>query len=636
MASEDNSPAASMDQQGTYAFLHRNSSAVSLDSLATSYNSQSSFFGDSPTFTGVTSPALSGSSATDTPNSYFPPVTDAPMSPLALAPHGRSSQKSKSSRGPYPGVWRRLKRWSREAAKVIEMVDRFAKTESGAKAIAMCFSGHPSIRQELQADPHALSTATIGPAPGNLRNTLRAIRAIDLVSLLHELEDYKRFVRKWERREGPSRRVFAHNDAQYGNLLAIKHVNASTGALATQPEQRPRDAKSPSVEVPSIPAGMPRLSSHDNRRDSTASATGSQSPVSVRSKSHSRVNFKKPSPLHHRIVVIDFEYASPNPRGYDIANHFQEWRADYHHPTLSWSLTHHGSYPDEQQRRKWLRAYVEQGRLLRMGGRATKGGPAALDVPGDVLLPPPVASLQYPSADTAIKGPITVEKPSAPVTPGTGAAQVAALEKSSGERNRPPLSQSSSNASASATTRGGSAFSASSIDAETKAVRPLSKRGSIESISSSSWQAPPSDSLRAVNPSAPSTPASCLGATSSPSLEGSASPQVLALASLDASIEKEVDRLEREVHLWSAATHAVWGLWGIVFAREELESVLVKAKAEAEGQVVEETVLSDVSTQTVASAACAETFDNLRYALGRIELFRQEFRQLREVGIDAI
>ncbi|TKY85604.1 hypothetical protein EX895_005766 [Sporisorium graminicola] len=633
MAPDESSPAASMDQQGTYAFLHRNSSAVSLDSLATSYNSQSSFFGDSPTLSGVTSPALSGSSATDTPNSYFPPVTETPMSPLALGAHGRSSQKGKSSRGPYPGVWRRLKRWSREAAKVIELVDRFAKTESGAKAIAMCFSGHPSIRQELQVDPNALSTATIGPSPGNLRNTLRAIRAIDLVSLLREMEEYKRFVRKWERREGPSRRVFAHNDAQYGNLLAIKHFNAPAGALATQPEQRSRAAKSPSVEVPSIPAGMPRLPSHDNRRDSTTSVARPHSPVSVRSKSHSRLNFKKAPPLHHRIVVIDFEYASPNPRGYDIANHFQEWRADYHHPTLPWSLTHHGSYPDEQQRRKWLRAYVEQGRLLRMGGRASKGGPAAIDVPGDVLLPPPVASLQYPPSDTAIKGPITVERSSAPVTPGTGAAQVAALEKSSGERNRPSLSQSSSNTSANV--RSGSGPGASSNDAETNAIRRLSKKGSIESISSSSWQAPPSGSLRAINPSAPSTPASCLGA-SSPSLEGSASPQVLALASLDASIEKEVDRLEREVHLWSAATHAVWGLWGIVFAKEELESVLVRAKAEAEGQPVEETVLSEISTQLVASAACADTFDNLRYALGRIELFRQEFKQLKEVGIYAV
>lgn len=177
--------------------------------------------------------------------------------------------------------------------------------------------------------------------------------------------------------------------------------------------------------------------------------------------------------------------------------------------------------------------------------------------------------------------------------------------------------------------------SLSSNESDSMQSRILGRKGSIESISSSSWQAPPSAVARGVPPSAPGTPASCLG-VASPSLEGSASPQVLALASLDASIEKEVDRLEREVHLWSPATHAVWGLWGIVFAREELESVLARAKAEAEGQPVEETVLSDVSTKLVPSAACAESFDYLRYALGRIELFQQEFQQLKELGIDAI
>jgi hypothetical protein len=110
----------------------------------------------------------------------------------------------------------------------------------------------------------------------------------------------------------------------------------------------------------------------------------------------------------------------------------------------------------------------------------------------------------------------------------------------------------------------------------------------------------------------------------------------MALASLDASIEREIDRLEREVAIWSPATHAVWGLWGIVFAKEELEAVLTKAAAEARGEPVKETVLSETSTLSVPSAACSETFDNLRYALGRIELFRQEWQRLKEMGIDSI
>lgn len=56
--------------------------------------------------------------------------------------------------------------------------------------------------------------------------------------------------------------------------------------------------------------------------------------------------------------MIDFEYAAPNPRGYDIANHFHEWRADYHHPTHSHSLQPHYPYPNVEQRENFYRAYL--------------------------------------------------------------------------------------------------------------------------------------------------------------------------------------------------------------------------------------------------------------------------------------
>jgi choline kinase len=63
-------------------------------------------------------------------------------------------------------------------------------------------------------------------------------------------------------------------------------------------------------------------------------------------------------PDHHRYIVIDFEYAAPNPRGYDIANHFHEWRADYHHPTHAHSLRPHFPYPSPEQREEFYRAYL--------------------------------------------------------------------------------------------------------------------------------------------------------------------------------------------------------------------------------------------------------------------------------------
>jgi choline kinase len=66
-----------------------------------------------------------------------------------------------------------------------------------------------------------------------------------------------------------------------------------------------------------------------------------------------------PAPKHHSIIVVDFEYASPNPYPYDIANHFSEWQADYHHSTRSYSMSEHASYPSESDRHNFYRAYLE-------------------------------------------------------------------------------------------------------------------------------------------------------------------------------------------------------------------------------------------------------------------------------------
>lgn len=57
-------------------------------------------------------------------------------------------------------------------------------------------------------------------------------------------------------------------------------------------------------------------------------------------------------------VCSDFEYAGVNPRGFDIANHFLEWQTDYHHPTLSHSLTRHSLGPTIEERQRFYRAYV--------------------------------------------------------------------------------------------------------------------------------------------------------------------------------------------------------------------------------------------------------------------------------------
>ncbi|KAL0950811.1 hypothetical protein HGRIS_007575 [Hohenbuehelia grisea] len=86
-----------------------------------------------------------------------------------------------------------------------------------------------------------------------------------------------------------SKRVFAHNDTQYGNLLRLAKL-------------------------------------------------------------------KEGVPEHRQIIVVDFEYASPNPASFDIANHFHEWTAAYDSATPH--LLDPARYPTPAQRQNFYAAYL--------------------------------------------------------------------------------------------------------------------------------------------------------------------------------------------------------------------------------------------------------------------------------------
>ncbi|KAF9570286.1 hypothetical protein EC968_002005 [Mortierella alpina] len=57
------------------------------------------------------------------------------------------------------------------------------------------------------------------------------------------------------------------------------------------------------------------------------------------------------------LVVIDFEYAGYNTRGFDIGNHFCEWTADYHSDRPS--ILHPDRYPTKAEQLNFLEAYME-------------------------------------------------------------------------------------------------------------------------------------------------------------------------------------------------------------------------------------------------------------------------------------
>ncbi|KAJ2974709.1 hypothetical protein NUW58_g8569 [Xylaria curta] len=90
--------------------------------------------------------------------------------------------------------------------------------------------------------------------------------------------------------------VFCHNDTQYGNILRV----------------RPDDKKSPLLQ---------------------------------------------PNYEHKQLVVIDFEYAAANVRGYEFANHFTEWCYDYHDEARSFACDT-DRYPTQEEQYRLIKSYV--------------------------------------------------------------------------------------------------------------------------------------------------------------------------------------------------------------------------------------------------------------------------------------
>lgn len=142
-----------------------------------------------------------------------------------------------------------------------------------------------------------------------LSSVSAAIREeLDLKRFKEEWAAYTRWLSTVDDVNHGSRRVFAHNDAQYGNLLRLKHLTEGL----------------------------------DEHRQVCATL-------------YIHVGFSRWPCL--KIVVVDFEYASPNPASFDIANHFHEWTADYHGSTPH--LLDPSRYPSFKERRNFYIAYLQ-------------------------------------------------------------------------------------------------------------------------------------------------------------------------------------------------------------------------------------------------------------------------------------
>jgi choline kinase len=208
-----------------------------------------------------------------------------------------------------------------------------------------------------------------------------------------------------------------------------------------------------------------------------------------------------------QILVVDFEYASPNPAAFDIANHFHEWTANYHGDTpafLDSSL-----YPELDERLNFYRAYLEATIKLNWINR-------------DSDTPTP------PAMDTPVE------------TPGTSSDSFSHLLETPRRRKR-------------------GMSSASIISIDSIHERSFSRSGRHVELP-----------------------------------------------------EEDINLLEEQVRRWSPASHAMWAVWGVVQARENVERAKAGGRLDGEED-------GDVP---------AGEFEYLAYAKGRFEAFRREVRAL--------
>ena len=207
-----------------------------------------------------------------------------------------------------------------------------------------------------------------------------------------------------------------------------------------------------------------------------------------------------------QIIVVDFEYASPNAAAFDIANHFHEWTANYHGDTPA--LLNPSLYPKLHERHNFYRAYLEATMKLNW-----------INHNSDTPTPPAVD---------------TTDNKSGASSDSLGHPLQTYPRK-----------------------RGMSSASIISIDSIHE--RSFSMSGRHVDIS-----------------------------------------------------KEDIDLLEEQVRRWSPASHAMWAIWGVVQAREEVERA--KSGGNLDGEEDEEVPSSE--------------FEYLTYAKGRIEAFRREVKAL--------
>ena len=209
----------------------------------------------------------------------------------------------------------------------------------------------------------------------------------------HEIEWLKEFLKQCD-----SPVVFAHNDAQEGNILIPDYLSASKWSTKTELNESDNNNRLnvKNKNKPKHLSSTPHLrksdlmsykfNHHHHRRSSSpddlydsglvndnlnsdeddglvADGFGSSEEecgsncnvgdIQQKTKQH----YLKQ--LEEKMVLIDFEYCSYNYRAFDLANHFCEWMYDYSYDKFPHYKFNPQNYPTDVQIRHFITEYVK-------------------------------------------------------------------------------------------------------------------------------------------------------------------------------------------------------------------------------------------------------------------------------------
>ncbi|EDO19326.1 hypothetical protein Kpol_1036p72 [Vanderwaltozyma polyspora DSM 70294] len=194
--------------------------------------------------------------------------------------------------------------------------------------------GVPLLRSEREGGPACIklinkwmtNVETIGKEwISDNENINDVLFASDWSTFRKVVARYVQWLKDEETGKYKEKLVFCHNDTQYGNLLL--------SAPVTRTE-------------PNTPSGT----------RSTASLSSLFPTSSNISLDDIIFPPKEEKVQDDKLIVIDFEYAGPNPAAFDLANHFSEWMHDYH--SSEPYKCNSKAFPTKEQELNFLYSYV--------------------------------------------------------------------------------------------------------------------------------------------------------------------------------------------------------------------------------------------------------------------------------------